>query len=138
SLSFFFSSRRRHTRSKRDWSSDVCSSDLGCALARELLSRSPGAEVTLLEKEIEVGAHQSGHNSGVVHAGLYYTPGSLKARLCRRGGGLLREYAQARGVAYDEGGKGLIAREGVGHESLGAPARGATTKAARCSSPGMR
>src|SRR5699024_11694930 len=51
---------------------------LGCALARELLSRSPGAEVTLLEKESEVGAHQSGHNSGVVHAGLYYTPGSLK------------------------------------------------------------
>src|SRR5699024_4564945 len=68
--------------------------------------------------EIEVGAHQSGHNSGVVHAGLYYTPGSLKARLCRRGVGLLREYAQARGLPYDECGKVLIARDAVEQQRL--------------------
>lgn len=91
---------------------------LGCALARELLRRSPRAEVTLLEKEAEVGSHQSGHNSGVVHAGLYYTPGSLKARLCRRGVGLLREYARERGLPYDECGKVLIARDAAEQERL--------------------
>jgi (S)-2-hydroxyglutarate dehydrogenase len=55
---------------------------VGLAIARRLSSH---ADVTVLDKEDRVGAHQTGHNSGVAHAGLYYPPGSLKARLCRRG-----------------------------------------------------
>src|SRR5262245_52534429 len=69
----------------------------------------PDAEVTLLEKEPRLGAHQTGHNSGVVHAGIYYQPGSLKARLCRRGVTLLKEFCQQRGLAYDECGKLVVA-----------------------------
>ena len=82
---------------------------VGLAVARELGRRLPDARITVLDKEHEVAAHQTGHNSGVVHAGLYYTPGSLKAQLCRRGMGLLREYCQEKGLKYDECGKLVIA-----------------------------
>ena len=61
---------------------------IGTAVARHLATEHD-AEVTLLDKEEHLAAHQTGHNSGVVHAGLYYEPGSLKATLCRRGVGLL-------------------------------------------------
>ena len=84
---------------------------IGTAVARELTRRLPGVEVTLVEKEERLAAHQTGHNSGVVHAGLYYEPGSLKARLCRRGVHLLREFAVANGVAYEECGKVVVARD---------------------------
>ncbi|MFD0890902.1 FAD-dependent oxidoreductase, partial [Streptosporangium algeriense] len=81
---------------------------VGLAVARELaLTR--GATVTVLDKEDRVGAHQTGHNSGVVHAGIYYKPGSLKARLCRDGMALLREYCAEHAIAYDEVGKLVIA-----------------------------
>ena len=82
---------------------------VGLAVARKLTLRYPGLRVTVVDKEAEVAAHQTGHNSGVVHAGLYYAPGSLKAQLCRRGMGLLREYCQQRGIAYDEAGKLVVA-----------------------------
>ena len=65
---------------------------LGVAIARELVRRRPGTRVVLLEKEDRLAAHQTGHNSGVVHAGIYYKPGSLKAELCARGRGLLRDF----------------------------------------------
>ncbi|MDQ1737586.1 MAG: (S)-2-hydroxyglutarate dehydrogenase [Pseudonocardiales bacterium] len=68
-----------------------------------------GREVVLIEKENRVAAHQSGHNSGVVHAGLYYTPGSLKARLCLEGRRLLFDYCQVKGITYDEVGKVVVA-----------------------------
>jgi L-2-hydroxyglutarate oxidase LhgO len=82
---------------------------LGLAVARRLSLDLPGTAVTVLEKEDAVATHQTGRNSGVVHAGLYYQPGSLKARLCRRGVGLLREYCQEKGVRYDECGKLVVA-----------------------------
>jgi L-2-hydroxyglutarate oxidase len=82
---------------------------VGLAIARELLDRRPGARVVVLEKEDRVAAHQTGHNSGVVHAGIYYQPGSLKARLCTRGGALLREYCADRGLPYEECGKLVVA-----------------------------
>lgn len=82
---------------------------VGLAAARAAYQACPDAEVTVVEKEPEVGRHQTGHNSGVVHAGLYYTPGSLKARLCRRGGELLRVYCAQRGLPYEECGKVLVA-----------------------------
>ncbi|WP_129661047.1 L-2-hydroxyglutarate oxidase [Rothia halotolerans] len=84
---------------------------IGAAVARELLNRYPGAEVTVFEKASEPAAHQTGHNSGVVHAGLYYQPGSLKARMCRRGVDLLREFALEKGVPYEECGKLVVALE---------------------------
>ena len=58
---------------------------LGLATALRLTESCPELQVVVLEKEAELASHQSGHNSGVVHAGLYYAPGSLKARLCRQG-----------------------------------------------------
>ncbi len=82
---------------------------VGLAIARRLTELRPGATVTVIDKETTVGAHQTSHNSGVVHAGLYYAPGSLKARLCHRGMGLLREYCQGRGLPYTECGKLVIA-----------------------------
>nr|WP_240779749.1 L-2-hydroxyglutarate oxidase [Nonomuraea zeae] len=81
---------------------------VGLAVAREL-AQSRGAEVTVLEKEGRVGAHQTGHNSGVVHAGIYYPPGSLKARLCREGVALLKEYCAAHALPYEEVGKLVVA-----------------------------
>jgi L-2-hydroxyglutarate oxidase len=82
---------------------------VGLAVARELGLRRPGLAVTVVDKEPVVGAHQTGRNSGVVHAGLYYEPGSLKATLCRRGGALLKEYCAEHGIAYDEVGKVVVA-----------------------------
>ncbi|MCQ9368814.1 L-2-hydroxyglutarate oxidase [Brevibacterium sp. 50QC2O2] len=82
---------------------------IGIATARELLLRYPGADVTVFEKAADVAAHQTGHNSGVVHAGLYYQPGGLKARLCRRGVGLLHDFALEHEVPYDECGKIVVA-----------------------------
>jgi len=83
---------------------------IGTAVARHL-ARRHGATVTLLEKEDRLAAHQTGHNSGVVHAGLYYEPGSLKATLCRRGVGLLHDFVTEHGIAYDECGKVVVALE---------------------------
>ncbi|WP_250029454.1 L-2-hydroxyglutarate oxidase [Paractinoplanes maris] len=82
---------------------------VGLAIAREVTRRRPGARVVVLEKEDRVAAHQTGHNSGVVHAGLYYPPGSLKARLCTRGGAMLRDYCAERGIAYEACGKLVVA-----------------------------
>lgn len=82
---------------------------IGTAVARELLRRVDQARVTLIEKEGALARHQTGHNSGVVHAGLYYEPGSLKARLTRRGVGLLQDFCGEHDVAYDECGKLVVA-----------------------------
>ena len=82
---------------------------VGLATAREILRRRPDAEVIVLEKENAVARHQTSHNSGVVHAGVYYPTGSLKAQLCTRGRALLKEYCEANGIAYDECGKVVVA-----------------------------
>jgi len=81
---------------------------VGLATARAL-GETLRAPVTVLEKEHSVAVHQTGRNSGVVHAGLYYPPGSLKARLCREGVGLLRAYCAERAIAYSELGKVVVA-----------------------------
>ena len=82
---------------------------LGLAVARRLGELRPEATVTVLEKERDLALHQSGRNSGVVHAGIYYAPGSLKAQLCRRGKGLLEEYCAARGLPFETCGKLVVA-----------------------------
>jgi L-2-hydroxyglutarate oxidase len=88
---------------------------LGLTVARELSLREPSATISIFEKEPVLAAHQSGRNSGVVHSGIYYTPGSLKARLCRTGSELVREFCTARGIAYRKCGKVIVA---VGNEEL--------------------
>jgi len=82
---------------------------VGLAIARELTRRRPGTRVVVFEKEDRVAAHQTGHNSGVVHAGIYYPPGSLKARLCTRGVALLKEYCAEHDLPYMECGKLVVA-----------------------------
>lgn len=84
---------------------------VGLAVARELIRRRPGHRVVVLEKEDHLAAHQTGHNSGVVHAGIYYRPGSLKAQLCTRGRDLLREYCAEHEIAYNPCGKVVVAVE---------------------------
>ncbi|KAM9354172.1 L-2-hydroxyglutarate dehydrogenase, mitochondrial [Pholidichthys leucotaenia] len=84
---------------------------VGLATARELILRHPSLSFILLEKEKELAAHQSGHNSGVIHSGLYYTPGSLKARLCVRGATLAYEYCDKKGLPYKRCGKLIVAVE---------------------------
>lgn len=83
---------------------------VGLAVARELQHRG-GAEITVLEKEDRIAAHQTSHNSGVAHAGVYYEPGSLKATLCRQGIELLKDYCAGNAVPYEECGKLIVARE---------------------------
>jgi len=73
---------------------------LGLATGYQLLEAVPDLRLVILEQEGSVGAHQSSHNSGVVHAGVYYSPGSLKARLCREGAQLLYDFADRHNIPY--------------------------------------
>jgi len=84
---------------------------IGLAVAREALRRRPRSSVVVLEREREIASHQSSHNSGVVHAGVYYEPGSLKARLCVEGARELFAYCEARGVAIARPGKVIVATQ---------------------------
>ena len=85
---------------------------LGLAAARELLLRRPGISLAVLDKEASIGEHQTGHNSGVIHSGIYYAPGSLKARLCTKGARLMYEFCERNGVATDRCGKLIVATAG--------------------------
>ncbi len=91
---------------------------IGAAVAHRLTEVEPAAHVVVLEKEDNLAQHQTGRNSGVVHAGLYYPPGSLKARLCRRGVQLLRDLCDSRSIAYAECGKVLVALNGLEESRL--------------------
>ena len=84
---------------------------VGLAVARELIRRNPHASVRVLEREAEIGTHQTAHNSGVIHAGVYYVPGSLKARLCVEGARELYEYCTQRGIASERCGKVIVATD---------------------------
>ena len=86
---------------------------LGSAVAHRLLATGTFEEVVVLEKEDRLAQHQTGHNSGVVHAGLYYPPGSLKAQLCRLGVGLLEAFCQEHQIRYHRVGKVLVALDEV-------------------------
>jgi L-2-hydroxyglutarate oxidase LhgO len=82
---------------------------VGLATARELQRRRPGASVAVLDKEAVVGAHQTSHSSGVVHRGVYYAPGSLKAKLCVEGAAELLRYCDERGIPILHCGKVVVA-----------------------------
>ncbi|MDQ6778869.1 MAG: L-2-hydroxyglutarate oxidase [Actinomycetota bacterium] len=93
---------------------------LGLAVARELLARRPDARVIVVDQADVVGAHQTSHNSGVIHAGVYYAPGSLKARLCVEGAARMYEYCDSRGVGVERIGKLIIATSNAELEALDA------------------
>lgn len=82
---------------------------LGLAVAREVLARRPGRRLLLVEREDAPGRHQSGHNSGVVHGGLYYAPGSLKARMCVQGAARMYELCEREAIAVQRIGKLVVA-----------------------------
>lgn len=86
---------------------------VGLATAREALRRRPGISVLVLEKADDVASAQTGHNSGVIHAGLYYAPGSLKARLCRAGEKATKDFCDEHGIRYETVGKLVVATDDV-------------------------
>src|SRR3989338_215156 len=84
---------------------------VGVATAMEWLAAFPDSKLLLLEKEPQLGAHQTGHNSGVLHSGLYYRPGSLKARTCVEGKHLLEAFCDAHAIPYRRCGKVVVAAD---------------------------
>src|SRR5438477_5956169 len=84
---------------------------VGLATAWQLTERFPQLRVLVLEKESAVGEHQTGHNSGVLHSGIYYAPGSLKARLCVEGQRELYAYCEEKGIPTDRCGKVIVASD---------------------------
>ena len=82
---------------------------VGLASAYQLVRRFPTLHVTILEKEAELGSHQTGHNSGVLHSGIYYKPGSLRATNCRTGKRAMEDFCEAEGVPYEICGKVIVA-----------------------------
>lgn len=84
---------------------------LGLAVAREVLRRKPDTRVSLFEREPQVGAHQTGHNSGVLHAGIYYKPGSLKARLCVDGVKRMYAFCAEHSIPHERCGKVIVATD---------------------------
>ena len=82
---------------------------VGLAFARELLNRRPGTRLVVIDQAKSVAPHQTSHNSGVIHGGIYYTPGSLKARLCVEGSVLMEDFCVANGVPFERVGKLIVA-----------------------------
>ncbi|MFF2553627.1 L-2-hydroxyglutarate oxidase [Nocardia sp. NPDC058058] len=91
---------------------------VGVATAHRILERHRGASLLLLEKAAALGVHQTGHNSGVIHSGIYYEPGSLKARLCRAGAEQTKEFAAAHGIPFEVCGKLLVATDSAEHARM--------------------
>ena len=82
---------------------------IGCASALAIMTRNPGLKITLFEKESHLAGHQTGHNSGVIHAGLYYRPGSLKASTCCSGREALYRFCSEHGIPHQRCGKVVVA-----------------------------
>jgi len=82
---------------------------VGPAVGLKLLEKRPGANILLLEKETRPGSHQTGNNSGVIHSGIYYRPGSLKAENCRKGYKLLVDFCQEHDIRHEICGKLIVA-----------------------------
>ena len=84
---------------------------VGLAAAHRILEESPSSRIAVIEKEAGVASHQTGHNSGVIHSGIYYRPGSSKARTCVRGSALMKEFCRSHGIRFEECGKVVVALE---------------------------
>ena len=97
-----------------DWHGDIAiigGGIVGLATARELLLRKPDCRLIVLEQESDIGQHQTGHNSGVIHAGIYYKPGTLKARLCVAGAAELMRYCDEKQIPFRLCGKMIVATD---------------------------
>jgi len=84
---------------------------VGLATARALKQKAPDAKIVLIEKEASLGQHQTARNSGVIHAGVYYKPGSLKARLCRSGVNETVAFCQTENIPFEQCGKMIVATD---------------------------
>lgn len=102
---------------------------VGVATARALLQRFAGAGVVLVEKEAELGRHQTGHNSGVIHSGIYYAPGSLKAKLCAQGERRTKQFCREHAIPFEERGKLIVATSSLEEQRLDALAERAGVNA---------
>ena len=91
---------------------------VGMSTAMQLLQQKPDAKLLVLEKESQVAEHQTGHNSGVIHAGVYYTPGSLKAKFCLEGNKATKAFCDENNIPYDECGKLLVATNDIEMERM--------------------
>lgn len=91
---------------------------VGASTAWHLVREFPRQRILVLDKEAEPGVHQTGHNSGVIHAGVYYPPGSLKQRFCREGLKATKQFCRERGIAVDDCGKLIVATDALEHERL--------------------
>jgi (S)-2-hydroxyglutarate dehydrogenase len=114
---------------------------VGLAAAREILRAWPNASIVVLEKETAVARHQTGHNSGVIHAGIYYAPGSLKARFCREGAAATKAFCAEQGIKFENCGKLLVAtndRERAQMEALFERAKQNGIEAERIDAAGLR
>jgi L-2-hydroxyglutarate oxidase len=108
---------------------DVCivgGGIVGLATAMAYLARDPGARLVLVEKERALATHQTGHNSGVIHSGIYYAPGSLKADLCKRGERATKAFCARHGIPVETCGKTLVATSALEMERMAALAARAT------------
>src|SRR3954452_3061683 len=86
---------------------------IGLATGMKLLEMRPGASLVVLEKEDALARHQTGHNSGVIHAGIYYPPGSFKAELCRRGAEAIKTFCRSHNIPFEVCGKLLVATDAL-------------------------
>jgi L-2-hydroxyglutarate oxidase len=93
---------------------------VGVATAMALLEARPGASIVVLEKEKALATHQTGHNSGVIHSGIYYAPGSLKAELCRRGALATKSFCLQHGIPFEVCGKLLVATNPLEYQRMDA------------------
>jgi L-2-hydroxyglutarate oxidase len=104
---------------------------VGLAIARALRQARPDANMVLVEKESALGSHQTGHNSGVVHAGVYYAPGSMKAEFCREGSAATLRFCQEAGIGFERCGKLIVATAAVELERMAALEQRATANGLR-------
>ncbi|MET8872305.1 L-2-hydroxyglutarate oxidase [Nocardia sp. NPDC004604] len=91
---------------------------VGVATAHRILQRHAGASLVLVDKASALATHQTGHNSGVIHSGIYYPPDSLKARLCRQGAAWTKDFAAAHGIPFEVCGKLLVATDAAEHRRM--------------------
>ena len=91
---------------------------VGVSTAWQLKKKQPDCTVLLLEKEPQLASHQTGHNSGVIHAGVYYAPGSLKAKFCKAGATATIDFCEAHDIPYVQCGKLLVATNALEHERM--------------------
>lgn len=105
---------------------------VGLSTAYHLLRADPDATVVVLEREATVAAHQTGHNSGVIHSGIYYEPGSLKARFCKAGERATKDFCREHGIDFAECGKLIVATSAVEDQRMGALEQRAAVNGIAC------